>query len=89
MPKNAIAHHPHEQRFVLPVDDREAVLEYRLSSAGPGNAPTSVDFTRTYVPSDLRGQGLAEALVRHGLKWARARDYKIDASCWYVAKFLR
>lgn len=77
-----IEHHPQEQKFTLHEQNEEAVLQYRLS-------PGAVDFTHTYVPPDLRGRGLAESLVRHGLKWAREQDYDIHASCWYVAKFLR
>jgi predicted GNAT family acetyltransferase len=47
-----------------------------------------VDFTRTYVPSELRGKGLAEKLVHYGLAWASAEHLSISASCWYVARFL-
>lgn len=78
----AIEHHQQAQKFTLREEDDEAVLQYRLS-------PGAVDFTRTYVPSHLRGKGLAESLVRHGLKWAREQGYEIHASCWYVARFLR
>ncbi|MGL4641014.1 MAG: GNAT family N-acetyltransferase, partial [Shewanella sp.] len=31
----------------------------------------------------------AERLVRHGLKWAKAQNVEIQASCWYVQKFLK
>lgn len=78
----AIEHHQQAQKFTLGEQGNEAVLQYRLS-------PGAIDFTHTYVPPPLRGRGLAEALVRHGLKWAREQGYDIHASCWYVAKFLR
>lgn len=77
-----IRHHPQAQKFTVEEQGQEAVLQYRLS---PGN----IDFTRTYVPEHLRGKGLAESLVRHGLKWAREQGYDIHASCWYVGKFIR
>ena len=47
-----------------------------------------IDFTHTYVPFALRGQGLAERLVEVGLAWAKEQGYQIEASCWYVKKFL-
>ncbi|MCR4534007.1 N-acetyltransferase [Shewanella xiamenensis] len=77
-----VEHQQDKQRFVIPVDGHEAVLEYRLTGQ-------HIDFSRTFVPDELRGKGLAERLVRHGLKWAKAQDYEIAASCWYVQKFLK
>ena len=44
---------------------------------------------KAYVPAEFRGRGLAERLVRHGLQWAKAQGYDIQASCWYVRKFIR
>ncbi|MGL5409650.1 MAG: GNAT family N-acetyltransferase [Shewanella sp.] len=77
-----IEHQQDKQRFVIPVDGHEAVLEYRLDGK-------HINFCRTYVPDELRGKGLAERLVRHGLKWAKAQHFEIQASCWYVQKFLK
>ena len=82
-----VIHQPDRRRFVIALDEGEAVLEYRLSQ--PGGPGATVDFSRTYVPPPQRGKGLAEALVRRGLKWARDEGYEVEASCWYVAKFLR
>ena len=76
-----VEHQQDKQRFVIPVDGHEALLEYRLNGQ-------HIDFNRTFVPDELRGKGLAERLVRNGLKWAKAQDYEIEASCWYVQKFL-
>jgi predicted GNAT family acetyltransferase len=76
-------HQPEQHRFVAQVDGREAVLEYRLL---PDNG---IDFTHTFVPEPLRGKGIAEKLVRNGLAWAREQSYEIQASCWYVRRFLR
>jgi uncharacterized protein len=79
-----VAHHPERNCFMLSLHGKEALLEYRLAER-----EGSVDFTHTFVPVELRGHGLAEALVRRGLAWAREHNYQIRASCWYVAKFLR
>ncbi len=48
-----------------------------------------IDFTYTFVPETLRGHGIAEKLVRTGLAWAREQGFEIEASCWYVQRFLR
>ena len=76
-------HQPEQRRFVVLVDGQEAVLEYQLLS------DNGIDFTRTFVPEPLRGQGIAEKLVRTGLAWAREQAYEMQASCWYVRRFLR
>ena len=76
-------HQPERQRFVVQSGDDEAVLEYRLLQND------GIDFTRTFVPEALRGQGVAEKLVRTGLGWAREQGYEIQAGCRYVALFLK
>jgi hypothetical protein len=76
-------HQPELHRFVVRIDGDEAVLEYRLL---PDHG---IDFTRTFVPEALRGGGVAEKLVRTGIAWARDQDYVMQASCWYVTRFLK
>jgi predicted GNAT family acetyltransferase len=81
MSDSIVVHHPERFCFTIDTDGIESILQYQLHDQ-------HVDFTRTYVPSELRGRGLAEKLVRHGLAWARAEHLSINASCWYVARFL-
>jgi len=78
-----VVHQPDEQRFVVYAGSEESVLNYQLL---PGQG---IDFTRTFVPESLRGQGVAEKLVRSGLSWARQQGYEISASCWYAKRFLK
>ena len=77
-----VIHQANEQRFVLERDGATCILDYRISG-------DRVNFTHTFVPSELRGKGLAETLVRQGLRWADENGLRKEASCWYVAKFLR
>lgn len=77
-----IEHQPEQFRFVSLVDGQESSLEYQLMPR------SGIDFTSTFVPETLRGQGIAEKLVRTGLAWAREQGYTIEASCWYVRRFL-
>jgi len=78
-----IVHQPEHNRFVAEIDGQQALLEYRLLEA------QRIDFTYTFVPPLLRGQGIAEKLVRTGLAWAREQAFDMQASCWYVQRFLR
>jgi predicted GNAT family acetyltransferase len=77
-----VRHEPQKQRFVTVVDGHESIADYRLSGS-------QIDFNHTFVPDALRGRGIAEKLVREALAWARQEDYQIQASCWYVKKFLK
>ena len=77
-----VKHLVEQQRFVIEKDGFESVLDYELD----GN---SIDFTHTYVPTELRGQGLAEKIVRAGIAWAKEQGYELHASCSYAAKFIR
>lgn len=83
----AIVHEPDNACFSATLEGGDpeqcrAVLEYSLQ----GN---DIDFNRTFVPPVFRGKGVAESLVRTGLRWAKEQGFTISASCWYVAKFLK
>ena len=78
-----IQHEMERQRFVIYSDGQESVLEYRLLEND------GIDFSRTFVPEPLRGQGIAEKLVHSGIAWARGQGFTMQASCWYVRRFLR
>ena len=80
-----IEHHIEKNRVVLNRNNNECVLGYCLIERPNCQG---IDFTSTYVPFALRGQGLAEELVKFGLEWAKDQGYQIEASCWYVKKFL-
>jgi predicted GNAT family acetyltransferase len=88
MTTNDIQHDQERGRFTLAAGQQQAILEYRLITSSDSDTPTAVNFTYTFVPPEFRGKGLAESLVRHGLRWAKDQNYDIHATCWYVAKFL-
>jgi len=85
-----IEHQLDNSRFVLTKDDKDCILEYQLMKNTENRTSDNsiIDFSSTYVPFGLRGQGLAEQLVDAGLTWAKEQGYQIEASCWYVKKFL-
>jgi len=75
-----IEHDINGARFVATVDGEEAVLEYRRIDEG------TLDYVRTYVPSALRGRGVATRLVEHALDHAAEAGMKVVPSCWFVAR---
>ena len=78
-----VIHQPEQQRFVSSSGAEESFLEYVLLSNN------GIDFKRTFVPESMRGQGVAEKLVRTGIRWAREQGYEMTASCWYAKRFLK
>ncbi|WP_428242561.1 GNAT family N-acetyltransferase [Gynuella sp.] len=77
-----IEHDTEQQCFTCQLDSSQhAFLSYTLHGY-------HIDFIHTLVPESLRGQGIAEKLVREGLSWARHQGFTISASCGYVRKFM-
>jgi predicted GNAT family acetyltransferase len=48
-----------------------------------------LDLTHTAVPQGAEGQGIASALARTALEYARANDLKVIASCRFVHAYLQ
>ncbi len=78
-----IVHDRERQCFVANPGSSEALLQYTLL------ANNGINFHRTFVPETMRGQGIAETLVKTGLTWAQQQNLRIEASCWFVQRFVR
>jgi len=76
-----IEHRVRERRFVAATAAGEASLEYDL---GDG----TMDLQSTYVPSEVRGRGIAATLVAAAVGHARSKGLKIIPTCWYVGRWL-
>lgn len=77
-----IAHNPGASRFEALLDDQLSVCAYRLQGG------TAV-FVHTEVPPALQGRGVAAALVRAALQWARASGLRVRPACSYVSVYMR
>ena len=77
-----VQHNPAASRFEARVGTQLAVADYGLEEG-------RVVFTHTYVPTALRGHGIAEKLVRAALEWARAEGRKVVPECSFVAAFIQ
>ena len=76
-----VVHAPESGRFEIRLGDALAVAEY---VRGEGE----IVLTRTFVPPELRGRGLAERLVRAALEFARTERLRVVPACSYVSAFL-
>lgn len=78
---NAIRHDTASSRFEMDIGNTTALIEY-VRAGG------RVTFIHTFVPPELRGQGLAEQMVRAALAWARSEKLKVVPQCTYTARFI-
>ncbi len=86
-PQHEVIHDDADQRYLIRVgeqrhSDNEVVLRYHMRDAN------TIDFTSTFTPSGLRGQGLARKVVEHALDEAEAKNLTIIPTCWYVEKIV-
>ncbi len=79
-----VEHDIQRQRFFVALpDDAEAELVY--GEFGDG----FLDLQHTEVPPAARGSGVAEALVRAALAYAREQGRRVIATCPYVQHWLK
>ncbi len=78
----AVAHDPALRKFTARVEGQEAYLLYVPVGDGV------LDYASTFVPKTLRGRGIASAIVRQALDYARQQQCRIVPSCWFVRDFL-
>lgn len=69
-------------RYEIAVGDEIAFLTYR-------RRPGSVLLAHTEVPVSLRGQGLGQALAKHGLDEARHTGEHVVVKCPFVTAWLK
>ena len=77
-----VQHNAGASRFEARVGTQLAVADYVLEEG-------RIVFTHTYVPTGLRGHGIAEKLVRAGLAFARAEGRRVVPQCSYVEVFIQ
>lgn len=69
------------ERFETEVEGKLGVLEYRTIGK-------SIVFTHTGVPPEIEGRGIAGALTKAGLEYARAQQLKVVPQCSFVREYL-
>jgi predicted GNAT family acetyltransferase len=81
-PEVLVRHNAAAERFEAEVDGEICEASYRLLGR-------TVTFTHTGVPRRLQGHGIAAALVREALAWARREGLRAVPACSYVQSYLR
>ena len=77
-----IRHDPEQHRFVAENGGELGVLDYAELADG------ALEYRRTFVPPEHRGEGVAGRLVRHALDWALENGRRVVPTCWYVAQVI-
>ena len=77
-----IQHDTVNHKFFVFTAGKESLMEYRVINEN------TLDYFHTFTPPELRGQGIAEKIVRVALDYAKQNNFKIIPSCPYVAKFV-
>lgn len=77
-----IKHDKKNQRFYVEVDKKESGLKYKKIDE------KTLDYYTTFVPEELRGEGIAAEITRFALQDAKDNDYKVLPSCPFVKSYI-
>ena len=85
MPDNAppftVRHNADEHRFEATVEGHMGTAEYQLD-------PGVLVLTHTVVHPSIEGRGIAAALVRTALDYARTQGLKVQPLCSYTRAYM-
>ncbi len=77
-----VEHREQEGRFVVSELGHEAYLEYHELQDG------TLDYAHTFTPNEIRGRGIATAIIREALDWAMATKKRVLPSCPFVNTYI-
>lgn len=77
-----VKHNDAKNRFEADVNGGTALVEYTKKDG-------DITFTHTEVPEAAAGKGVAQALVRNALAYARENKLRVWPECSYVASFVK
>ena len=78
----AVRHNIEQNCFELVTEGERSVVDYVVEN-------DRMVITHTFVPSSLRGRGVAAVLVDAALGFARAHGMKVVPQCSYVDTYFR
>lgn len=82
MKANSVIHNPQESQFEIKIDDHVALLEYKITNG-------SITIDHTFVPTELRGKGLAAKLAQAALKFSQTENLKVIPQCSYIEAYMK
>jgi len=71
-----------DQKFYTIIEGKEAYLRYLTYDKAVMN------MIKTYVPPELRGRRIADAVVLKAMEYARDNNLKIIPTCSFIQTFL-
>lgn len=74
-------HESGQGRWTVAIDDQLALLDYTIEDG-------ILTIRHTEVPKALGGRGIAGALVRAALEFARAEGYRVRPACEYAVAWM-
>jgi uncharacterized protein len=78
-----VEHDIEHSRFVIPLNGGEAELVYAMVG------DEAIDLRHTRVPASDRNRGVADALVREAMAYAREHELRVIPTCSYVRAWLK
>lgn len=81
-----VTHHPGEAHFDVGLEGHRGVLRYAIHEVGEGRVMV---IPSVVVDRPIEGRGVAGALARAALEWARAEGWRVDPVCPYVEAWMR
>lgn len=77
-----ITHRAADNLFECIVDDLQAKVIYTKEN-------NTLLITGTYVPEELGGKGIAAALTKFALEYARTNNLKVKPICSYTVAYMK
>ncbi|KTD69844.1 glutaredoxin [Legionella santicrucis] len=77
-----IRHDKKNQKFYVKKNNEESNLKYKKLDE------QTLDYYATYVPENLRNQGIADNITDYALQYAKDENYQVFPSCPYVKSYI-
>jgi predicted GNAT family acetyltransferase len=77
-----VMHDKDNEVFYADIQGQRAELTYKVPEDG------LIDFKRTFVPENLRGNDIGKQIVTAGLDYAKQNNYRIITTCRFVERYL-
>ena len=82
-------HPPFDIRHNAAASRFEAIVDGQTSFAAYDRDDDVLRLNHTAVPASLQGRGVAAAIVRAALDYARANGLKVEPWCSYVRAYMK
>ena len=77
-----VRHEPERMRFVVDMEGDDALIDYTRPAQGV------IDLRHTFTPPAARGKGIAGAMVKAALEYAREAGLRVIPTCPYIAAYI-